>query len=418
MEQSNHLLSRLSFGTLCLYIIFSYIAYEGILSPMWGSLSLYLCIFTTVAVSILTKSFHVTNYTSWYACFILLALCSCLWAKDLDASTLVVMTTTLVVTLCLILNLHSLKDVESLTKIYVLAGVILGILLYVSGVLENILVSMSLGEEERLGSEVFGNANILSEMLMVSAMYSSWLMIYSDSRVTKLVSLASFVFILIMMVLSGGRKTIIAVIVATIWFLLSKQHTIKKRIKSIILTIALIYACLYAVQYIEFINIAIGDRFEGIYAILLGQESDVSGDDIRLKMIDAGLSGWVDSPLIGHGVDSFKYLNQNVTGHLYYSHNNFVEILYNFGILGFVLYYGFIARLTYRIIKIPKCNKNITSFRSLAMGLIIVFLIRDIGGISYYSTLPQLLLCVSFVIYLLLKKCQNENTTTWCHNGQ
>jgi O-antigen ligase len=179
----------------------------------------------------------------------------------------------------------------------------------------------------------------------------------------------------------------------------------------------LIYACFYAAQNVEFINVAIGDRFEGIYAILLGQESTVSGDDVRLKMIDAGLSGWVNSPLIGHGVDSFKYLNQNITGHFYYSHNNFVEVLYNFGILGFILYYGFIARLMYRIIKIPKCNKLITSFRSLAIGLIIVFLIRDIGGISYYSTLPQFLICISFVIYLLLKKYQNENIITRSHNG-
>ena len=417
MEQSNHLLRRLSFGTLCLYVILNYIAYEGILSPMWGSLSLYLCVFTTLSISILTKSFNIILYTSWYASFILLALCSCLWAKDIDVNTLVVMTTTLIVTLCLILNLRSLKDIENLTKIFVLAGVILGVLLYISGLLESVLVSMSLGEEERLGSEVFGNANILSEMLMVSAMYSSWLMIYSDSRVTKLMSLASFVFVLIMMVLSGGRKTIIAVIVVTIWFMLSKQLKTRNKIYSVILTFALIYACFYAAQNVEFINVAIGDRFEGIYAILLGQESTVSGDDVRLKMIDAGLSGWVNSPLIGHGVDSFKYLNQNITGHFYYSHNNFVEVLYNFGILGFILYYGFIARLMYRIIKIPKCNKLITSFRSLAIGLIIVFLIRDIGGISYYSTLPQFLLCISFVIYLLLKKYQNENIITRSHNG-
>ena len=109
-------------------------------------------------------------------------------------------------------------------------------------------------------------------------------------------------------------------------------------------------------------------------------------------MIQIGLDKWMQSPIWGYGFDSFKYYNQIVTGRFYYSHNNFVELLYNEGIIGFVLYYWYYIR----VIMIAWKRKAVIpqKTRAFVISAVLSMLVYEYGAINYTSTSTMILLCL------------------------
>ena len=113
------------------------------------------------------------------------------------------------------------------------------------------------------------------------------------------------------------------------------------------------------------------------------------------------LDKWQECPLWGHGHDTFKYYNQIVTGHLFYAHNNYAELLYDLGLVGFALYYGYICKLGHSLFKLNDENRE---YKVLGIALLIELLIFDIGGVSYYTVMTQIVLCITFLCWKLGKK--------------
>ena len=68
----------------------------------------------------------------------------------------------------------------------------------------------------------------------------------------------------------------------------------------------------------------------------------------RLYMIQVGLDLWKESPIWGNGNEAFRVH----TGGENYSHNNYIELLANYGALGFLFYY--IPMVTALIISVRK----------------------------------------------------------------
>jgi O-antigen ligase len=57
--------------------------------------------------------------------------------------------------------------------------------------------------------------------------------------------------------------------------------------------------------------------------------------ELRLEMIRMGLEMWQESPIWGNGNEAFRVKS----GLNAYSHSNYVELLANYGVIGFVLFY-------------------------------------------------------------------------------
>ena len=66
-----------------------------------------------------------------------------------------------------------------------------------------------------------------------------------------------------------------------------------------------------------------------------------------------------------------------------YTHNNYVEMLVNFGLTGFVIYYlGYVLNF----IKIIKMKRDVNfSMKVLFFVLMSVIFIADIGTVTYYE---------------------------------
>lgn len=135
-------------------------------------------------------------------------------------------------------------------------------------------------------------------------------------------------------------------------------------------------------------------RFEVMLSVLEGRNVVGGGStDSRLDFIKLGWEGFKEKPLFGHGINSF----QHYYGHV--SHNNFIELLFSFGIIGPLIYYQ---------IHISILLKLFLNRIGLNVGILIFILIlMDMSLLSFESKV------VMFVIVsclLLSKEIINEKS--------
>ena len=387
---------------LSLYVFFLYTAQETLLPTRIHSLVMYGFVGCTLAYVFLKNGgkIRVSTYNIWYAALLILCIFSLFWATNMDIGSIYNMAVSLVITLCFIIVLDTPNKLDACLRVFVLSADIMGVLLIATGQLTGEL------SEDRLGQEVAGNANAFSALMMVAAVFAVWLLLYKSPKMRdKLFNLASYLFILLMMALSGGRKTVIAVAVCTFFFIVFMNGSkLNKVIKNTLLAIAAVALLYNAMMTIPVLYETIGQRFEGLFDFIGGGTSSVSSDKIRERMIEIGLEKWLERPVLGYGVDTFKYYNKIATGHFYYAHNNYVELLYDLGLVGFVLYYGYIFKLWYSLRKSK--NRN-SEYKMLGMGLILELLVFDIGGVSYYAVLNQIILCIVFMCCKFSNKSEN-----------
>lgn len=81
-------------------------------------------------------------------------------------------------------------------------------------------------------------------------------------------------------------------------------------------------------------------RFSELENYTKSGNTDYEGDLYRVKLIQLGAQYFIQNPLFGSGANAFRTLNISYFGTSIASHNNVIEILVNYGIIGAVLYYG------------------------------------------------------------------------------
>lgn len=393
---------------LALYVIFLYIAQNTLLPPILSSMSMYAFVIWTFLSILKKKKFKIYNYTLWYVLLMIWSVVTFFWADNLVLSQVYIMAVSLIITYCFINAIDTKEKLDCLAFLFVCAADLLCILIFATG-------QFAVGiDSERLGVDVMGNANTFSTFLMVAAVFASWILIFKKPLSAKIFNGLSLVFILFMMAVSGGRKTIIAVFLCSSYFFITRdRNNYLKSILNILKVVAVGLLLYTAVMKIPMLYETVGFRFEQLFSVAKGGTSDVGSDETRLKMIEIGFDAWLKNPIFGYGLDTFKYYNLKVTNHFYYAHNNYIELLYDLGIVGFLLYYGFVGKLFINLVKIKNSREH---YKELGVGLIIESLIFDFGGVSYYTIIIQILLCVAFVCYRFgndrgLGDIVNENIT-------
>ena len=386
---------------MTLYILFNYIAQNTLLPPIVSSISMYALVIWTLLSSFIfkTSKTQIYKYTLWYIVLMIWSVMSFLWAGNLVYSQVYNMAVSLIITFCFMNTVDTREKLDYFAYVYVCAADILCILIFVTGQF------VTGTEGERLGGDVTGNANTFSSFLMVSAVFAAWLLIFKGRALSKIFNGLSLAFILFMMAASGGRKTIIAVLLCLVYFFITKdRNNVVKSILNIVKAVAIILILYLAVMKIPLLYESVGFRFEQLFSLAEGGTSDVSSDATRKKMIEIGFDAWLKKPIFGYGLDTFKYYNLQMTNHFYYAHNNFIELLYDLGIIGFLIYYCFVAKL---FVNLAKIKNDEGRYKELGIGLIIESLVFDIGGVSYYTVIIQIILCFSFVAFSFASEKDN-----------
>jgi len=113
----------------------------------------------------------------------------------------------------------------------------------------------------------------------------------------------------------------------------------------------------------------------------------------RFHLIEIGWEKIRERPIFGHGINSFRYYYE------FYAHNNFIELLFGVGIIGFMIYYSIHVSIFRTLLR----NSNNNLF---LIAFLLILLAMDIGFVSYESKLNMLFFVT---ISLIISESNGEN---------
>lgn len=374
---------------LAIYIILSFITSTGFLPSVFLSLSLYVLVILAIFNVVMNSKIVINKYLIWFFLFIALSLCGIINTPITDWwSTFYRIMVIWVVCFSYTCFVVDKKDFYTVIYAFAFGATLLMLMLIVSG---------RLHEDDRLGTSLMDNANTFACMYMVTVMLSVWYVLYGDKKVYKIIIIATIVLNIYALLLSGGRKFLIMPFVFAYIALIFKKN--KKGKRNIVLYTVIVALMLFFVYLLMMNNKmlyeTIGKRMEGLIETFFGDGNGDNSSRVRKKMMSlAWERGW-EKPIFGHGFDSFKHLNKQELGLSYYSHNNWTEIWYNYGLVGMFVYYGFYANLV--IVGIKNRNKA-PEFSAFIVSTMISIFIFEFGAVTYEMQPVQTLLCLAAIV--------------------
>lgn len=376
---------KIWFFLLSIYIILGYIANDTLLPSVVHAISLYTFLGYSALTILGRGKIRWSPIVFWEIAVLILAFFAMMYSEETEffTGTFYALIVNAVIVIILVQMPWTKERFHLILKTFVISAVILMVWLAASGNLND--------ETGRLGEALLGNANQLAMMLMVSAIYCIWLLVITPQKTAKIYLTVALIIIYVGMFLSGGRKYVLIPFVSAYILMINAKDRkgVRHPIRTTIIILVAAWIVYQVIMKVPFFYNIIGFRFEGAFAIFDDSYTMDHSTSIRLQMIDAAWERWTQSPLVGYGFDSFKYYNQRyVTGQFYYSHNNFVELLYNQGLLGFIGYYSLYIHLVVQTLK----SKISAANKGMIGGTVLALLFFEYFGISYSVTPVHMML--------------------------
>ena len=234
----------------------------------------------------------------------------------------------------------------------------------------------------------FNNPNIGAISFSFALFFADYFLLKYrlNSKLLKLLLILIMIFSFVLVVVTASKKGILLLSL----FFIYKVFKLKKSSFKNVLLVLLVFVI--SVQYIDLtlidkvfdFSFARVDKF--INDTRTGSVEDGSTQE-RLFYIKEGLTGFFDSPLIGHGFRSFKAKYGE------YSHNNFLELLYNGGLIIFIIYY-----LMYFKLYKQSLIHNIGAVKLITIFSIMSFLMIDLAAVTYLNKTIQYVICTLYVL--------------------
>lgn len=235
-------------------------------------------------------------------------------------------------------------------------------------------------EHVRIDSTLI-NANSLGICSAYSLLISLYYIIYDKTHLWNIVMIPS----IIMLAASGSRKAILMVIGGTLILFtlknIDRRNVVRGMLRIVlaVLLILIVFIFLSRLSIFEEVKI----RMAGMLSTILGRGAVDSSTVTRLRLIEIGIDVFKEHPFIGLGIDNTSILAAGIFNkESYYLHNNFVEMLANGGIVGFVLYYFFYVYVLGGMIKYRDFNDK---EYNICLTLLLLVLIMDYGVVSYLN---------------------------------
>lgn len=235
----------------------------------------------------------------------------------------------------------------------------------------------------RIGSE-YGNENGIALSGAFSVIFSLFILLNRKPRLLGILFYSANILACLSLALLAASKKALALIFFGVFFVIvsrgSGREIFKKALYFLlaIIGVLLIYWVLSNINAFWYVFQRVNEMLDTIFK---GQGS--YSDRVRLDMIKIGLQAFGESPFIGNGV-AYSYTQFST-----YSHNNYVEILMNTGIVGFIAYYSSYAITLKRMVL--NCNRS-ESLWGIMMLIAASFLLLELGLVDYYTRYFQILL--------------------------
>jgi len=386
-------LRHIALLSIALYI-FLMIVFETLNSPLssYASLGLYICLGCCGSYILIQRKIKLHWSIIVFCIFGILLSISALYTptKVSIVNAYLRLYWTSFILLFIIGNIPAtLKDVRFLIGVIVISGAVLSLYLYTFYGWEYLISS-----PERLDN-AFGNQNNTAVRCAFSVIFAFYMLATQRTKLRFLWLIPAAICIPAIMFLAS-RKAILMIGAGlfTLFVVYSKNRNL---IKKVVLIVLLLVALWYIIQYVPAFSV-IKERFEETFNLLGGAATEDSKSDMnRIRYIEMSLAAFWESPLIGKGF----YYSEHLLGT--YSHNNFIELLLNNGIIGFAIYYFIYLKLFAEACKIKKTAPIAHAF---VITTVITFVVLDIGVVSYFNRYTLILLIVCST---MLNIAQKEN---------
>jgi O-antigen ligase len=323
----------------------------------------------------------------YFTSFIFILLLSSFWSVNQNSAISIVITVVILSGFSiLIYNLLENENMIDLS-IYFLcwAGIIMCLYSIVYYGIDTIILALINGK--RLGADI-NQINAFGLYSAISFVLCIYFALYKNNKLYYLFSLVP----LIISISSGSRKSFL-IITGCSLILIAFKYGFKKGFRAGFYFLGIFVALNYLMTLPIFA--LINRRLEGLINLILGNEGKIDNSAIvRKGLIEFGYEIFSQKPFWGHGTASYRYIWMQKTGVETASHNNYIELLVNNGIFGFLIYYSVVIFIVVNIFK-----KLILKDERAMIIFILIFIILIFSGvamITYYNKLAYLVLGISF----------------------
>lgn len=238
-------------------------------------------------------------------------------------------------------------------------------------------------DEFRLGWE-FENPNTVGSFMTLALALSSYVVIFQKDYFRFSFILPSLTFLLVGFT-TGSRTFIISIFVIAFVYVLMlfKRHVLI----SLLISVAIISASVVLINFVPFLSTIKYRLDDTINAFLNGGASGSTLERILWQKYGFYLSS--RRMLFGFGESGFAY----ASGVMTYTHGNFTEMLCDFGIIGFLLFYFFTLGPAFYVVFSSKKDKGII----IAISFILLF--DGFLSVYYYDKCTYVVMALCY--YLL-----------------
>ena len=205
-----------------------------------------------------------------------------------------------------------------------------------------VMLSIRTITQGRLG----GGTEINSNMLAILCVYGFGLSLYlrKIGKITQISNWIRVAFYILVILLTGSRKGLLMVILTILVVQFAQDR--RKVFKNLLVVAGATALFYFLIMNVSVLYNIIGVRFENLLLSLSGEEVSETSLEDRQRLVDIGWEYIKEKPWTGYGLDCFKMISGiGATGKVkpgvagFYSHNNYIEILFGGGIIGAALYY-------------------------------------------------------------------------------
>lgn len=253
-----------------------------------------------------------------------------------------------------------------------------------------------------LVEEHYYNSNVLGLHSSVGFIMAFWVLTQRKCEEKhRFLYIVVAVLNIIFVALTASRKAIIIVALCFVLYYLFQSKSPVKFIGKVILIVAGVVLLWLALTKIPFLYDLGGNRLEQMINGFMSEDQADGSTSFRMSLIEWGFDWFKQKPFFGYGADNFRVLvgRMNTWAGVggTYAHNNFIELLVDLGLAGFVIYYSMYVNILHKFIK----SFRYKNMQKLVMGCVFISIfISEYGIVSYNDKYCQILYAIIWFIMI------------------
>jgi O-antigen ligase len=196
----------------------------------------------------------------------------------------------------------------------------------------------------------------------------------------------------------------IGLVVLLLVLLDSSQKGALGKVGKIALGVLAVLCGVSLIMNVPFLYELVGVRIEGMLNGFMETGGDVdSSAKTRMNLVKYGMSWFAERPAFGFGGDNFRALMSMYYPKetAYYAHNNYVEMLVSYGLVGTIVYYTMPVIL---LLKGLRYHRRLFLPYLILLCLVICMLVMDYGMVEYYSRNSQMFIALVWAAFAMIPK--------------